>query len=162
MQWSKLRTQFLPRLADELKSRVDIHAANYPSDGRVWITFDHKEIASVHAPGFTRIVLGHPMCAYLLKPEDRLFQLGESLFELINMPIDEALESHNPLIQGMAFLEQRCGKRRVKEFAQTKVNFPAFSAAMLSIRLIAMGKPQCNIVCESCGEHIKFSGSKAR
>jgi hypothetical protein len=27
---------------------------------------------------------------------------------------------------------------------------------MLSIRLITMGKPQCNVVCESCGEHIYF------
>lgn len=162
MQWSKLRLQFRSRLADQLKYRVDIHAAKYPRDGRVWITFDRKEIASVQAPGFTRIVLGHHMCAYLLKPEDKLFQLGESVFDLINLPIDEALDSPNPLVKGLAFLDQRCGRRRLDALARTAANLPCFAATMLSIRLSAMGKRQCDIVCDNCGEFLYLQSGETR
>lgn len=148
MQWSKLRSIFLERLAPELKSHVDIHAAKYPSGGRCWVTFDGNEIACVQAPGFTQQVLGHSMFVNLV--EGQTLELGSALFEQLHSSIEAGLVSENPFIRGLAFLDGRCGKRKV--LAATPDELPSFVATMLAVRLYAMGKEPCKVRCESCGQ----------
>ena len=150
MQWSKLRSIFLERLAPELKSRVDIHAAKYPKGGRCWVTFDGDEIACVQAPGWTQQVLGHSTCVDFI--DGQPVELGSALFAQLHLPIEEALVSENPFIRGLALLDGRCGKRRV--LAAAPEGLPSFVATMLAVRLYAMGKKPCKVLCESCGQEL--------
>ena len=147
MQWSKLRSIFLERLAPELKSRVDIHAAKYPSGGRCWITFDGTEIACVQAPGWTQQVLGHSI--YVDFIDGNTAELGSALFAQLHLSIEEAMASQNPFIRGLALLDGRCGRRKVLAIAPE--GQPSFVATMLAARLRAMGKTPCKVFCESCG-----------
>ena len=150
MQWSKLRSAFLERLAPELKSRVDIHAAKYPRGGRCWVTYDGNEMACVQAPGFTQQILGHSTCVDFI--DGQTVELGSALFAQLHMPIEEALVSANPFIRGLAFLDGRCGKRRI--LAADADGRTSFETAMLAARLHAMGKKPCKVVCECCGEEL--------
>lgn len=150
MQWSKLRSIFLERLAPELKSRVDIHAAKYPSGGRCWVTFDGIEIACVQAPGWTQQVLGHSTCVDFI--DGQTVELGGALFAQLHLPIEDALASENPFIRGLALLDGRCGKRKI--LATAPEGLPSFVATMLATRLHAMGKKSCKVLCESCGQEL--------
>lgn len=150
MQWSKLRSTFLERLAPELKSRVDIHSAKYPGGGRCWITFDGDEIACVQAPGFTQQVLGHSLCTNLV--DGQTLELGSALFEQLHSSIEVGLASDNPFIRGLSFLDGRCGKRKV--LATSAEELPSFVATMLAVRLHAIGKGLCEVRCESCGQEL--------
>ena len=150
MQWSKLRSIFLERLAPELKARVDIHAAKYPKGGRCWVTFDGTEIACVQAPGWTQQVLGHS--TYVDFIDGQTVELGSALFAQLHMSIEEALVSANPFIRGLALLDGRCGRRRV--IAAVPDGLPSFEATMLAVRLHAMEKKPCKVICESCGEEL--------
>ena len=78
--WSKVKKEFEQRLAIELRSRLQVHVAAYPSGGRGWITFDGVEVVSVEAPGFTRRLLGHTTCLDLI--DGQTFELGRACGEL--------------------------------------------------------------------------------
>jgi hypothetical protein len=148
MQWSKLRALFRERLAPELKQRLDIHMAKYPSGGRGWITYDGIEFAAVQAPGFTRKILDHSLCADLVGGQT--IELGSAVFETLNLPIASALTSSNPMIQGLAILEARATKKRLASLNPTDLS--SFPATMLAIRQQSMGVPLCSVRCESCGQ----------
>lgn len=150
MRWSKLRDLYLDRLAPELGQRIDIHMAKYPSGGRGWITFDGIEVAAVQAPGFTRKIFGHSMCADL--HGGQTLELGSAVFDLLNMTIESASKSSNPMVQGLGILEARFGKARVAAIDSGSLS--SFPAAMLATRQQAMGLPRCTVLCESCGELI--------
>lgn len=150
MQWSKLRVVFLERLASELKSRVDIHAAKYPKGGRCWVTFDGNEIACVQAPGWKQQVLGHS--TWLDFVDGQTVELGDAIFAELHMPIEEALDSKIPFIRGLAFLDGRCGRRRI--LAADPAGLSSFETTMLAARLHAMGKTPCKVLCECCGEEL--------
>lgn len=150
MQWSKLRSIFLERLAPELRSRIDIHAAKYPGGGRCWVTFDGNEIACVQAPGFTQQVLGHSTCVDFI--DGQTVELGSALFTQLHLSIEEAMVSENPFIRGLALLDGRCGKRKV--LAAAPEGLPSFVATMLAARLHAMGKKPCKVLCECCGQEL--------
>jgi hypothetical protein len=150
MQWSKLRSLFLEHLAPELKSRVDVHSAAYRSGGRTWISFDGDEIVCVQAPGFTRQVFRHSTCADL--HNGQTLELGDAIFTVLHSSIDESLDSDNPLVQAVALLDKRCGKRRIEMMATLQSEaLPSFKAAILASRLVANGKPPIPVVCEHCG-----------
>jgi len=42
--------------------------------------------------------------------------LNNSLFQYLNLSIDHALASENPIIKAFALLDKRCGKRRLESF----------------------------------------------
>lgn len=150
MQWSKLRSIFLARLAPELRSSIDIHAARYPKGGRCWVTYDGKKIACVQAPGWTQQILGHSTFVDFI--DGQTVELGSALFAQLHLPINEALISPNPFIRGLAMLDGRCGKRKV--LATAPEGLPSFVAMMLAARLHAMGKKPCKVFCESCGQEL--------
>ena len=47
------------------------------------------------------------------------WDLNKSLFDYLNLSIDESLTSQNPIIQAFATLDKRCGKRRLLELEFT-------------------------------------------
>src|SRR5688572_21692574 len=51
MRWSKLKQQVESRFADTLRGRLELHTAHYrhahDSDGRLWLTIDGREAASM-------------------------------------------------------------------------------------------------------------------
>ncbi len=51
-----------------------------------------------------------------------MWQLDEALFGYLNMSIDDAIESDNPIIRAFAILDRRFGKRRLKDFDSSSEN----------------------------------------
>lgn len=148
--WSKVKKAFEQQLAVELKRRLQVHVAAYPRGGRGWMVFDGHEVISVEAPGFTRRLLGHSTCPDLI--DGQTVELGRACGELPQLPIAAALGSQNPLIRGLAILDSRCGKRMLQKLRQT--NLDSFSATMLAVRDISLGRKPAKIVCEHCGEEL--------
>jgi hypothetical protein len=156
MKWSKLRSLFITHLAPELQGRIDVHAASYPSGGRTWLSFGGHEIVCVQAPGWTRQVFRHSTCADL--HEGQTLQLGDAIYTLVHTGIDDCLSSDNPLVQAVALLDRRCGKRRLKAWADLpEPSMPSFAAALLAARLVAGGQPPVPVVCEHCGQTLSHA-----
>ena len=78
--WSKVKKAFEQQLAPELKTRLQVHVAAYPSGGRGGIMFDGNEIVSVEAPGFTQRLLGHTTYPELI--DGQTVELGRACGEL--------------------------------------------------------------------------------
>lgn len=153
MQWSKLRALFLQQLAAELRGRIDVHSAAYKSGGRTWISFDDVEIACVQAPGFTRQVFRHASCLDL--HHGQTLELGDAIYFVLHSSIDECLASDNPLVRAIAFLDKRCGKRRIDELVSSTQSIQtSFEAALLAARRVSYSKTPEPVICEHCGEQL--------
>jgi hypothetical protein len=148
--WSKVKKEFEHRLAVELRSRLQVHVAAYPSGGRGWITFDGLEVVSVEAPGFTRRLFGHTTCPDLI--DGQTVELGRACGELPQLAIEDALSSPIPLVRGLAILDSRCGKRTLIALREAPPD--SFSAAMLALRDISLGRKPSKVVCEHCGQEL--------
>jgi hypothetical protein len=149
--WSKVKKAFEQQLAPELKTRLQVHVAAYPSGGRGGIMFDGNEIVSVEAPGFTQRLLGHTTYPELI--DGQTVELGRACGELPQLSIADALASPNPLIRGLAILDVRCGKRTLQTLRDSDLD--SFSATMLAVRDISLGRRPAAIICEHCGEELK-------
>jgi hypothetical protein len=151
--WSKVKKAFEEQLAMELRKRLQVHVASYPSGGRGWIIFDGMELVSVEAPGWTLRVLGHSTCQDFVDGDT--VELGRACGELPQLPITEALASPNPLLRGLAILDARCGKRRLQKLRDSDLD--SFSATMLAVRDISLGRKPGKVVCERCGTQLELS-----
>jgi len=109
MQWSKLKKRFEGRLATCFQGRLAIHVTEYRNNrmdvGRGWITLDGAEVCSVQVPSFY--------------DDERIYSsstldFGRAVGEYLNMPVDEALTSEHPIVQALAFLDKKVGKRRLQ------------------------------------------------
>lgn len=108
MKWSAIRKGFLERLANPLRGRIDVHTTVYGRGDtfyRTWMTLDGREIVSV-AGSFLRFQGPDG-----LPPEE---DLGPALGDFIGLSIDAALTSPSPFVRGLAMLDARCGKRRLR------------------------------------------------
>ncbi len=108
MKWSKVRVRLKAHLAESLRGRVDFHAATYAhgtSMRRTWITVDGDVLTTV-ARDFLR-------CTHVdgLPPES---DLGEALDRYLDVPFARNLASPNQFIRGVAMLDARLGKRRLR------------------------------------------------
>ena len=113
MQWSKIKKKFEESLADKLKGRLDIHIAVYrkpKNSSRAVIYFDKEQIIEVSIPCSEDMNYKYPK-------NTRNF--GEAIGDIINISINEAIGSEDVIIQGLAFLDKRMGKRRL-----LKINYP--------------------------------------
>ncbi len=131
MRCSKLKHITEARFAPEARGgggggRVELWMTRYRyeisrlhPEARSWITIDGVEIlTSTHwynfPPGHTPGV-----------PEDEARRFAAGLFDAYDLPmaceamltlsIDAALASPNPLIRGLALLDTRCGRRRLRK-----------------------------------------------
>ncbi len=110
MQWSKLKKRFEDRLATCFQRRLRIHVTEYRTNsmdvGRGWIILDGAEVCSVQVPSFY--------------DDERVyssdtFDFGRAVGEYLNMAVDDALASPHPIVQALAFLDRKVGKRRLKD-----------------------------------------------
>ncbi|MFN8550277.1 MAG: hypothetical protein U0103_02215 [Candidatus Obscuribacterales bacterium] len=164
MKWSKLKQKVEERFANSVRGKVHIYSTRYSSNGnrckcgRAWLTYNGKQIANfetilnlgrthrLHEP---ITACGHITIAENMRDVDRLvergefsrFHLHEACWELLQIPLVTAIGSTNPLIQGLAFLDGRLGKRRLESLKD--IDLHPFPRALLEIRLAEYNPPVC-------------------
>ena len=101
MRWSQLKTNLEALRAPALKKRVGLHQARYrytlEEVGRIWLTIDSREIASFDTSS---------------QYDD--YQALADLKAYLLLSIDDALKSPSPLTRGLAVIDRRVGRRRLR------------------------------------------------
>ena len=102
MRWSQLKSNLASLLAPVLRKRVALHQARYrytlEEVGRIWLTIDGREIASFDTSSSDY--------------DD--YRALEDLKRYLMFSIDDALRSPSPLVRGLAVIDRRVGKRRLR------------------------------------------------
>ncbi|MCC3860621.1 hypothetical protein [Pseudemcibacter aquimaris] len=150
MRWSKLKKRIEDNFAENIKSRISIHSTAYGncSCGHAWLTLDGKVIANFCTRAFfNRYPMGYGRGEMKLdnkktnKYKDQFVEYGEmsrqnfylACWEYIHkMGLDEALDSENCLIQSLAVLDKRLGKKRMNNLK--KANLHRLARKLLLIR----------------------------
>ena len=124
MQWSILKSRIKDFICPELKGRIDFHLTSYRKshDGadKIWITIDKQKIFSFsyYPYELAEAELYHQKLnpgqvekdlqeRQIHRPRD----FGEARREYLDLPINQALESSNPIIRAFALVDRRAGKR---------------------------------------------------
>lgn len=162
MKWSKLKKTVEDRFADSVRGKVHVYSTRYSSNGnrcrcgRAWLTYKGEQIASFETILNLKreFILREPttQCGHIdidrdsrrsdksvERGEFSRFHLHEACWEFLQMPINEALNSSNPLIQGLALWDARTGSRRLVA-ANESVRHP-LCKRLLQIRLDEDTKP---------------------
>ena len=159
MQWSKLKQTIESKFADSIKGRVEVFSTRYRkpnSDlGRGWVTIDKDEIvnfatiksrwnygAYYHEATQTNC-LTHPAIndnertigELAEEGEFSRFDLHNCCWEYLNLTIEEGLEHASPIINSLAVLDKRLGKRRLITLDKDK--FHPLTKRLLEFRLSA-------------------------
>jgi len=156
MKWSKLKKEVELRLADKLQGRLSFFTTTYANSslGRSWITFDKTQIANfetilsyINFDAFYHVLTDLPQ----YKAHDRIddtkrtpdipmergefsqFDFLNSCWDYLQLNIDEALASKNPIIKSIAMVDKRLGKRRLSEMNFEDLH--PLTKLFLSIRL---------------------------
>ncbi len=128
MQWSKLKTRINDLICPDLKSRIDFHVTSYREshDGadKVWITIDRERVFScqyypyewaerqAYHDGLEGTQLKEVLREKEIhKPED----FGNAMRAYLDMPIENALTSADPLIRAFSIVDRRLGKRTLEK-----------------------------------------------
>lgn len=138
MKWSKLKQNIENMFSPAVKNRVKIYATHYKNNdqmGRVWFTLDSREIVNLcdwqasykHGYFYHETTPDIPYATHEKvdekdRTEGKLVEYGEfsrfdaniCMFKYIQISIDEALNHDSPIIQAIAVLDKRTGKKRVK------------------------------------------------
>ena len=148
MKWSKLKSLVESRMCPSLKKRVHIYSTAYGncSCGHAWITLDKKIIANFCTRAFWNRVNGNffrennrwktdnPIPEYVTFSQNRNYgfvSYGDLsrqdiyllCWEYIHcLSIDEALASKDLLIQSLAVIDYRVGKRRLEKLKKKKLH----------------------------------------
>jgi len=125
MRWSKLKQRIESGFAAALAQRVQFHTTRYRNAhdgmGRSWITIDEAEIINMqHLTG--EAAYENPK--RFEKGVFTAYDLPTSMREFLNMNIEDAIDSDNPLIRAMAVIDRRLGKRRVQSLNASAETFP--------------------------------------
>ena len=107
LMWSKTKKHLESFICDPLKQRVEYRCSNYrihDGIGRTYITVDGKEVLN--------------MCTlkrdYYRTPVEGTYsqvEFIETVYKYFNLPIEECLNTHNPLVKILVILDRRIGKR---------------------------------------------------
>jgi hypothetical protein len=157
MKWSQLKKETESRFAACVQGEIHLYSTRYrrpdSNKGRGWITYKKEQIVnfetilswvnygayfheSTNTPCLTHkaVVMKDRTPGRLIeRGEFSRFDLHEACWELLNLSIDDALKSRNPIIQGLAFLDRRIGKQRLIGFSTEKLH--PLATKMLKIRL---------------------------
>jgi hypothetical protein len=128
MQWSKLRSRVKDLICPELRDRIDFHVTSYRGshDGadKVWITVDRERVfAYKHYPyewaerqAYYDGLKGDKLKEVLLKNEIHgPTDFGKAMRAYLDMPIDDALVSVDPLVRAFSIVDRRLGKRALEK-----------------------------------------------
>jgi len=150
VRWSKLKQCVEANFAKALKGRVALHSTAYGNCtcGHAWFTLDGDVIAN-----FCTRASGNRMSWRIEGPlpltdeqtkryQDQPVEYGEvsrqhvyqSCWEFIHdLSIGEALEDDDPLIQSLAVIDKRLGKRRLKQACD--IDLHPLARKLLEIRM---------------------------
>lgn len=126
MRWSKLRRLVEDRFAPSVAKRLAIHSTAYGNCtcGHCWITLDKKVVANFCTRAYYNKKLSGDSGSNRMY-RNSLVLYGEksrqgayrSMFAYVHsMSHDAALKSDDVLVQALAVLDSRLGKRRLKMF----------------------------------------------
>lgn len=162
MRWSKLRSLILERFAEPLQGRLDIHSTRYGncSCGHAWLTLDGEVIANFctrahwiahgHESGTPA---GNPMYRHQLTVfgERSRQQVYEVLWDFVHtIPIENALASDDMLMQALAIVDARVGKRPLAQLHPEGLH--PLCAYLLLVRTGRTGGLSASDYVASCGE----------
>ncbi len=166
MRWSKLKSLVEERFASSVKNRMAVNSTAYGncSCGHAWVTLDKEVIANFCTRAFynrslqdwgkmryekKRWVGDVPVPEYVSEKQSKKYgemEYGElsrqdayqACWEFVHeLSIEEALESDDPLIQTLAVLDKRLGKRRLKGLKDE--GFHPLSKRVLEVRKLNEG-----------------------
>lgn len=136
MKWSKLKYVTEDRFADAIKGRVKINSTAYGncSCGHAWITLDKEVIANFCTRAYwkrKRYEKDKDRYIHIDVTENEIKRYPNQLVEygdfsrqdfytscwtfIHDLTIEEALESNDILIQSLALMDKRIGKRRLSK-----------------------------------------------
>lgn len=140
MRWSKLKQRIESNFAESISRRVAIHSAAYGACtcGHAWLTLDGTVIANfcTRAHG-NRFRYGDKENDLGVSDEqarkyaDQFVEYGEisrqDVYEacwvfIHDLSFDDALKSGDPLIQTLAVLDRRLGKRRFSQVEEAELH----------------------------------------
>lgn len=144
MKWSKLRKELKDRLADNLKNRLDYHLTSYKNSssylGRAWMTLDGREILNFSNQDTWNEFLSysnelaethyisHEGIKATERTEGKIMEKGEfskydftdNAFRYLNLNVQEAIKSNNPILKALAVVDKRIGKRTLNELNKSE------------------------------------------
>lgn len=144
MRWSKLKKELKERLADNLKDRLDYHLTSYKNStgfiGRAWITWDGKEILNFsnqdtvnnfdsysNELAETNYISHEPLTLIdrhngnlMEKGEFSKYDFAENAFRFLNLNVQDAIKSENPILKALAVVDKRIGKRTLDELRKSE------------------------------------------
>jgi hypothetical protein len=142
MRWSKLKHLIEARFAPSIAKRLAVHSAAYGNCtcGHCWITLDGQVIANFCTRAyFNRKVAGvtgtNPMYSAHLVVYGELSRQDayRRMFDFVHkLTVEEALGSGDALLQVLAVVDSRLGKRRLR--ALDKMNLHALAQTLLARR----------------------------
>jgi hypothetical protein len=153
MRWSKLKQRIEANFADSVAPRIAIHSAAYGACtcGHAWMTLDGAVIANFCTRAYGNRFYHHrkELDAGVTREQvkryaDQFVEYGEinrqDVYEacwafLHDLSFDDALTSDDPLIQSLAVLDRRLGKRRFAEMEQKALH--PLARKLLQTRLAA-------------------------
>jgi hypothetical protein len=149
MRWSKLRSLVRDRFADSIRARLDIQSTRYGacSCGHAWITLDGEVIANFCTRA-NSITQGFESQSDKVgtTPPHQFVQWGElsrqdayrSCWDFVHaLSIEQAIADADPLIQSLAVVDARLGKRRLMELDEGCLH--RMAAVLLGVRREAEG-----------------------
>jgi hypothetical protein len=142
MRWSKLRKLVEDRFAPSIAKRLAIHSAAYGNCtcGHCWIILDKEVVANfctrayynkrLHGDSGSNPMYKEHLVLYGEKSRQDAYR---SMFDYVHsMSHDEALKSDDVLIQALAVLDSRLGRRRLEKFDDSVLH--PLARKMLAIR----------------------------
>ena len=142
MRWSKLKSLVEERFAPSVAKRLSIHSAAYGncSCGHCWITLDKNVVANFCTRAYYNKKLhgntgSNPMYKkhLVLYGEKSRQNAYRSMFDYVHsLSHAEALKADDVLIQALAVVDARLGKRRLESLDD--VNLHPLAKELLSIR----------------------------
>lgn len=156
MKWSKLKSLTEERFAESVRRRVELWSTAYrkpdSTTGRGWITIDGEELVNFATPSsMLRFgayfhessdteCLKHRAISDAERSEGNIIEEGEfSRFDLhnacwsaLNLSIEDARNSDNPLIRLLSVLDARTGRRKLAELKSAQEH--PLVAALLDFR----------------------------
>jgi hypothetical protein len=146
MKWTKLKQLVEQRIAPSIRSRFAINSAAYGacSCGHAWITLDKIVVANFCTRAFGNIPRKFDDSARKLVSKDPKLTNGipssddkyltnygelsrqdayQACWEFVHdLSIDDALSSEDPLVQSLAVIDSRVGKRKLKTIDVDKLH----------------------------------------
>jgi len=161
MKWSKLKQIIESKICDALVKRISIYSTasvfcrhnRCPYHcGKVWITLDKREIISFTSGPLLDSFLenGENEWCYIYQDFYLRRDTHESLWKFTHeLSLEEAIEIDNPLIQSLAILDKRLGKRRLNKILNDDLH--PLSRKILKLRLGCTTVPiMQHILKDSC------------